>query len=301
MKIVTPVYINETGNRNNNEDSIYPEESTAKDTLFLVCDGVGGHEKGEVASSLVCKYMAEFINKKGADVEEVDFLAKALKHTEKKLVEYISADPGLKGMASTLTLIKLLYKKEQALVGWVGDSRVYHLRNGEILFQTKDHSEVQNLLDMGEITQEEAENHPRKNVITRAVSGVRSTRIDHEVIEDIRKDDFFLLCTDGILETLDEDKIRHWFTSESTAEEVKAKILKNASGKTQDNYSMYLIKIKQTNTEQTLDPQKLRSAIAIQDTGSENNKTLKTYLKIVFFILLLLLGFCLYKLWYLGR
>lgn len=301
MKIVTPVYINEIGNRNNNEDSIYPEESTAKDALFLVCDGVGGHEKGEVASSLVCKHMAEFINKKDADVEEVDFLAKALKHTEKKLVEYISADPGLKGMASTLTLIKLLYKKEQALVGWVGDSRVYHLRNGEILFQTKDHSEVQNLLDMGEITQEEAENYPRKNVITRAVSGVRPTRIDHKVIEDIRKDDFFLLCTDGILETLDEDKIRHWFTSESTAEEVKAKILKNASGKTQDNYSMYLIKIKETNTEQTLDPQKTRSATAIQDTGSENNKTPKTYLKIVFFILLLLLGFCLYKLWYLGR
>lgn len=301
MKVFTPVYINEIGNRNNNEDSIYPEEPTGKDELFLVCDGVGGHEKGEVASSLVCKYMAEFINKNDADVKDVDILPKALEYTEKKLVDNISTVPVLKGMASTLTLLKLSHNKEHALIGWVGDSRVYHLRNGEILFQTKDHSEVQNLLDMGEITQEEAENHPRKNVITRAVSGVRPTRIDHKVIEDIRKNDFFLLCTDGILETLDENKIRNWFTSESTAEEVKSKILKNASGRTQDNYSMYLIKIKKTDTEQTLDLQNTSATKAVFETNLKNKKNPKPYLKIVFFILLLSLGFCLYKLWDLGQ
>ncbi len=250
MTIFTPVHINEIGNRNNNEDSVYPEEATAKDELFLVCDGVGGHEKGEVASTLVCKYIGEFLNKNDAGAKDVDILPKALKYTEKRLVDHISTAPVLKGMATTLTLLRLSHNKKHALIGWIGDSRVYHLRNGEIRFQTKDHSEVQNLVDMGEITQEEAENHPRKNVITRAVNGVRPTRIDYEVIEDIEKNDFFLLCTDGILETLDEDKIRHWFTSESTPEEVKSKILTNASGKTQDNYSMYLIKIKSMKREQ---------------------------------------------------
>tara|TARA_R110002073_G_scaffold279026_1_gene443133 strand:- start:421614 stop:422411 length:798 start_codon:yes stop_codon:yes gene_type:complete len=241
MKIFKPEILHEIGGRTNNEDAVFPKDPTSSDNLFLVCDGVGGQEKGEVASQLICTYFPKYFLNKTININDKHFLEFGLQFVEQQMKKKVAQLGDNAKMASTLTLLYLA--KNNALIGWVGDSRVYHIRNGNILFQTKDHSEVQGLVDMGEITEAEAENHPRKNIITRAVSPKAPTRIDQTVITDIRPNDFFLLCTDGILENLNKEKIAEWFVEEKSANEVKSTILTNALNNTKDNFSMALIKI----------------------------------------------------------
>ncbi len=243
MKIFKPVFLNELGERDNNEDAIYPYFPEKDDSLFLVCDGVGGQAKGEVASKLICKYFPVFLNDK-KKITDINILEEGLRYVEKKLENYVEKHIDSVNMASTLTILCLSKSENSAILGWIGDSRIYHIRDGEILFQTKDHSEVQNLIEMGEISEEEAKIHPRRNVITRAVNGKIPARIDLKKIEGILVNDFFLLCSDGILENLDNEKIEEWFKTNIDVETIKNKISENAVGRTLDNYSMQLIKVK---------------------------------------------------------
>ncbi|MEO1030854.1 MAG: protein phosphatase 2C domain-containing protein [Bacteroidota bacterium] len=243
-----PVYLNEIGQRENNEDSIYPKNPSLHDRLFIVCDGVGGRSKGEVASALVCERFAEYINQHHKNHVSKAYFESGLKYVEEKMENYIKGNAEAFKMATTLTLLYFSTDYKAAYVIWIGDSRIYHIRNREILFQTKDHSEVQSLIDMGEITQLEAENHPRRNVITRAVSGAsRPTRLDYKEISDVLSNDFFLLCTDGILENLNHQKINMWFDKDSNPEDIKNKIETHAYKNTRDNYSMYLLKMRNNN------------------------------------------------------
>lgn len=244
MKISYPQALNEMGGRKNNEDSIFPAlgKSDSNCRLFLVCDGVGGQDKGEVASQIICKAFPAYIEKQRRnDLQVEPLLLEALKYAEDQINIYIDSHTNSDGMASTVTVLYL--SDEGVALGWVGDSRIYHVRDGQILFRTKDHSLVQSLVDMGEITEEEAKNHPRKNVIERAVSGRVPARMDTHVISDVREGDFFLLCTDGVLETLDDQLIMEWMLADQDAETIKNKILLNASGKTRDNFSMYLVQV----------------------------------------------------------
>ena len=247
MKLYQPEELNELGERENNEDSIYPLFPDENDTVFLVCDGVGGQAKGEIASKLICEHFPEYIGQKNYKIENASILEKGLKNVEEKLQDYTKTNTDALHMASTLTILCLSKEENKALLGWVGDSRIYHVRDGKILFKTKDHSEVQYLIDSGEISEEEAKTHPRRNVITRAVNGKSHTRIDCHTIEDIMENDFFLLCSDGILENLDNEKIEKWFKANVAPKTLKNKILENAVERTKDNYSMYLIKIKETH------------------------------------------------------
>lgn len=253
MKLFSPERLNEQGSRNNNEDAVFPFSPTKNDTVFLVCDGVGGQANGEVASKLICEHFPIYLKEVSTNAMNEIILEKGLRYVEEKLQDHITYDPDSKDMASTLTILYLLKKENSALLGWVGDSRIYHIRNGEILFQTKDHSYVQNLIEVGEISEDEAKIHPKKNVITRAVNGRTTTRITTNKVDDILENDFFLLCSDGILENLNNEKIKEWFKMHIEPETIKNQILENAKGKTKDNYSMYLVKIKEVNKRKPKD------------------------------------------------
>jgi serine/threonine protein phosphatase PrpC len=244
VQLFKPAILNEIGGRLNNQDAVYPESPDENALVFLVCDGVGGQKKGEVASTLICRYFPEYFTKAHKKQTCKNFLEEGLRYVESRLHEYINENPECSGMASTLTLLYFKKKTNSAVLGWVGDSRIYHIRDGSVIYQTKDHSEVQSLLDMGEITQEEAENHPRRNIITRAVTGRREVRIDVATLKDIQPNDFFLLCTDGILENLGIGQIKKWFNEEQNPDYIKDLIYENAKGKTKDNYSMCLLKVK---------------------------------------------------------
>ena len=252
ISIYQPESINQIGSRSNNEDAIFPNVASVNDELFLVCDGVGGQEKGEVASRLICEYLPKHFENNEVDIYDTKFLESGLQFVEQQMKNYVKLKAESAKMASTLTLLYFSKEENKALIGWVGDSRIYHIRNGKILFQTKDHSEVQSLIDMGEISEKEAENHPRKNIITRAVSGKDTTRIDQKIISNINVNDYFLLCTDGILENLNTACIKKWFVKENNPEEIRSLILTNAVNNTKDNFSMYLIKIKEVDKKNKL-------------------------------------------------
>lgn len=236
MKI-SYVTISEVGKRPYNEDYLFVG---ADSNFFMVCDGVGGSNKGEVASRKACEYFSEYLK------ESPDFsltgLEKALVHCESKFDEYTRQNPDAKGMATTLTLLKLIQNK--AIIGHIGDSRVYHIRNGEILFHTTDHSFVNELVASGFLTPEEAKTHPKRNQITRAIQGSEyNTYIDVNEIDSIEKDDYFLLCSDGILESVDDDFIRRNFLEENSLEQLKGRILEICQEMSNDNYTAIIVKI----------------------------------------------------------
>lgn len=229
--------ISEDGKRPYNEDSLFADKDS---NLFLVCDGVGGSNKGEVASQKACEYFSQFLL--STSDYSVDGIEKTLVQCEAKFDEYTSQNADAKGMATTLTLLKLF--PEKIVIGHIGDSRVYHVRNGEILFQTTDHSFVNELVASGFLTPEEAKTHPKRNQITRAIQGSEhNTYIDVNEISSLQSQDYFLLCSDGILEGIDDEFICSHFTDENSLENIKEQMLKNCREKSSDNFTAIVIKI----------------------------------------------------------
>jgi PPM family protein phosphatase len=232
--------ISKKGKRENNEDCTYPVSSQSASNLFLVCDGVGGANKGEVASSIVCKSIVEIIDEKPELNSEK--LNKALEYAEHHLGKYLLENPDSEGMATTLTL--LMIQQNAAFVGYAGDSRVYHVRDGEILFQTKDHSLINELISTGYITEEEAKTHPNRNVITRAITADgKHTQADSFLITNVQAGDFFLLCSDGVLEAVNELFISKYFINNNSPQSIVNLIEQECSLKSNDNFSAIVVKI----------------------------------------------------------
>jgi serine/threonine protein phosphatase PrpC len=156
ITIGKPCAITEKGGRSNNEDSIYPlpEQVTLDQKLFMVCDGVGGAEKGEVASSLACESIQTFFSTFLKDDPTPEFIHKAVHYAEVCFDSYVQEHPEAMGMATTLTMAYIA--SSGIVLAHIGDSRIYHLRKGEILYQTEDHSLVNSLVKLGKITPEEA-------------------------------------------------------------------------------------------------------------------------------------------------
>lgn len=242
-------YIHQVGKRERNEDSIFPnnEIDSSLDNLFLVCDGVGGHAKGEIASDLVCSQMNTFFSINGIDVSDRNVIDDAVRFVETKFDSYIANNLGSAGMASTLTLLHL--HKGGATVAHIGDLRVYQFRNGEIVFKTKDHSLLQSLLDAGELTPEQAKDFPHKNQITRALQGasVRKVRADVSLLTDVQAGDIFMLCSDGILEAFeDDDMLKELFKEFSdSVDTIASKIAQVCNEVSRDNFSAYFVQIEE--------------------------------------------------------
>lgn len=270
--------IHQVGKRERNEDSIFPnnEIDTSLDNLFLVCDGVGGHAKGEIASDLVCSQMNTFFSINGIDVSDRNVIDDAVRFVETKFDSYIANNLGAAGMASTLTLLHL--HKGGATVAHIGDSRVYQFRNGEIVFKTKDHSLLQSLLDAGELTPEQAKDFPHKNQITRALQGasVRKARADVSLLTDVQAGDIFMLCSDGILEAFeDDDMLKELFKEFSdSVDTIASKIAQVCNEVSKDNFSAYFVQIEEAYIS-LLDKaliQEIQKEVAEQQIIVTNNK-----------------------------
>lgn len=240
-----PYAISEKGRRSNNEDSIYPlsELVTSGQKLFVVCDGVGGAEKGEIASALACESFQTFFSTFLEGDPTEDFVKKAVQYTETRFDEYVANHPQAKGMATTLTMVYV--GTSGITVAHIGDSRIYQFRKGKSVFRTGDHSLVNLLLKSGQITPEEAMNHSQKNVITRAISGSdQPAEVDVMLLSDIQSGDYMLICTDGVTECLTDNDLEHVFSSFSI-ENIKNRIVECCSEKAKDNYSFYILPIQQ--------------------------------------------------------
>jgi protein phosphatase len=239
-----PFAICEKGRRSNNEDHIYPlsELANPEQKLFIVCDGVGGGEKGEIASALACESIHTFFSTFIEGDPSEEFIHKAVQYTETRFDEYITGHPEAKGMATTLTLV---YIGETGItVAHIGDSRIYQFRNGQPVFRTDDHSFVNSLVKSGQITPEEAFSHPQKNIITRAiVDTCHPTRADILLLTDIQPNDYLFMCTDGVTECMTDDMLSQLFAGNPTTENIKNTIVEFCSEKSRDNYSFYLLPV----------------------------------------------------------
>lgn len=253
ITIGKPYAVSEKGGRLNNEDSIYPlpETITSGQKLFLVCDGVGGAEKGEIASYLACESFQTYLSAfQDGDTTE-DLVKKALQYTEARFDDYIALHPAAKGMATTLTM--LYTGTKGVVIAHVGDSRIYQFREGVIVYQTEDHSLVNSLLKLGKISKDEVKTHPQRNVILRAIQGAdHPTEADVIVLDDVQAGDYFFMCTDGVLEHYTDELLAAVFAKYHDPEEIKDAIMDTCYGRTRDNFSFYIIPVNNVQESQSV-------------------------------------------------
>jgi len=241
-----PFSVSEVGKRFNNEDSIYPSDElvNTNNRLFLVCDGVGGSNKGEVASSIACDSIQTYFRSFLDEEKEFDplFIEKSVRYTEIRFDEYVQSNPSAKGMATTLCL--LYFALEGVYLAHAGDSRIYQFRTGEMIFKTEDHSLVNFMIKSGKINPKDADKHPQKNIIYKAIQGSHSpVEVDVIKITDVLPDDEFFMCTDGITEVWSDDDLCNVFSANISTEEKMNRIKERCRDMARDNYSAYLIPI----------------------------------------------------------
>lgn len=254
INIYQPLAIHELGKRANQEDSIYPivGKATENDRLFLLCDGMGGHEHGEVASQSVCKSLSSFLLQHAVASEGLEdkLLSDALAYAYEELDKLTIAGDS-RQMGTTLTL--LYFHSNGCTAAHIGDSRIYHLRPSShtILYKSRDHSLVYDLYQAGELTYEEMKTFPQKNVITRAmIAGDRShPKPDVIHISDIQPGDYFYICSDGMLEQMEDEELLDVFAA-NVRDEEKRQMLISETSDNKDNHSAYIVHIKEVSHDE---------------------------------------------------
>ena len=252
IKLFSPQAIFELGKRSGQEDAIFPAMGAASDldSLYIVCDGMGGHEKGEVASSTVVNAMAEFLFQNTSPEEPLSdaLFNEALDYAYQKLDAIDNGDPKKPG--TTLTF--LYFHRHGCTLAHIGDSRIYHIRPEErkVLYRSRDHSVVYDLYLAGEIEYDEMNKQPNKNVITKAMMPGKDNRQFANIVHvsDIKPDDYFYLCTDGMLEMMSDGEIVD-ILADNISDEQKRQRLIEATKDNKDNHSAYLIHIDEVTVE----------------------------------------------------
>lgn len=181
--------------RKANEDS-YGYDNTINGSVYVVCDGMGGHVGGAVASQLAVKSILEYFQRERYEnlIQAID---RSFQFANEQVFAHTIADPSLKGMGTTAVV--LIIQDDDCFIGHVGDSRIYLKTEGKLHRLTRDHSFVQALVDNGTITDEEAEHHPKKNQILKALG--HSPEVTGTVCKEalkVQAGDMFLLCSDGL-------------------------------------------------------------------------------------------------------
>jgi serine/threonine protein phosphatase PrpC len=223
--------------RKHNEDAylVDPERG-----LFVVADGMGGHAAGEVASRITVESMQEFIassddatdsswpfGQAGSRTPSAGSrLTAAVEKANEKVMRAVASRPELKGMGTTV--VAALFDGDRATLVHVGDSRAYLYRDGELRRLTDDHSWVQEQVNAGILSEDEAKSHPLKNVVTRALGG--SPHVSVDLIEvPLRPGDRFLLCSDGLTGMVADEEIHDFFLSEPVPEPAVRRLVELAN------------------------------------------------------------------------
>ncbi len=251
-----PLTFSLVGQRANNEDFVLPVDEQS--CLFVVCDGIGGWDRGEVASQLIGEALANYFRQHPGESLDEAYLTEALGYAHLSLAEYLRHNPLVNKLGTT---VALLYLDERgATVAHVGDSRVYQLRAGKVLHQTEDHKYVRELLADGIITEEQALTHPRRNTLSRSVgaeSGQFPPKMDKPDIThltDVRAGDCFFLCSDGVLEQIDNRALEGFFAQGIAPKEIIEQILFRCQDQTRDNYSGCLVVVRSVDGNEVMKP-----------------------------------------------
>jgi PPM family protein phosphatase len=220
--------------REGNEDSYL-----VSDPLFAVADGMGGHLAGDVASSTA----VEVIENKSAEVsaDNPETLASVLRSANQAIWEKAGADPSLRGMGTTCTLV--LLDGSRVHIAHVGDSRAYLLRNGELRQVTEDHTLVARMVKEGRLKAEEAERHPQRSIITRALGVDADVDVDLETLQ-LEEGDRLLLCSDGLSSMIDNESIGDVLRNEEDPQVAADALVALANGAGgEDNITVVLLDV----------------------------------------------------------
>ncbi|MGM9879169.1 MAG: Stp1/IreP family PP2C-type Ser/Thr phosphatase [Bacilli bacterium] len=236
-------YLTDTGMvRDHNEDSVIIVKNSEDSILMAVADGMGGHRAGEVASSIAISYLSKRFTEsffKMNKASAVEWIKTCVNEINGQIFKYTEENPESKGMGTTLVMA--LITKDYILFGNIGDSSGFVMKDDKIHKVTHDHTLVNLLLAAGELTPEEAKNHPKKNILMNAL-GINDP-IEIDVFDCNMEIGEILLCSDGLTTMLTEEQIEKVLLSDLTVEEKVIKLIKKANNRGgSDNISVAYLK-----------------------------------------------------------
>lgn len=223
-----------------NQDAVYTSEQPVGNlkNLFLVADGMGGHNAGDYASKMTLETMVEHIAG-SRETNPAKILEDAIATANTLVRNMAGQNPELEGMGTTVVAASC--EGETLHVANVGDSRLYIIREGKIHQVTRDHSWVEEMVRRGGLGREEARNHPDKNIITRAVGAEDTVRIDFFTV-GLEEGDMILMCTDGLTNMLEDEEILNILKISRDIVEMAEELVRAANEKGgRDNISVILI------------------------------------------------------------
>jgi serine/threonine protein phosphatase PrpC len=231
--------------RENNEDKFEfylpedPVQLATRGSVFVVCDGMGGHAAGQIASELTAKtFIDVYLNHPSSDASVA--MESAVHAANRYVHDVARAVPSRKGMGTTLSALILL--QDNAYTVQVGDSRVYRLRDGKLVQLTRDHTWVEEAIRNGFISVAEVEDHPYKHVLTRAVGTEPDVKCEIEV-HDLMQGDTFLVCSDGLLNHVEDPQIEQIMNTASVSEAAWKLVGAALQGGGSDNCTVLIVRV----------------------------------------------------------
>ena len=233
LRIAEHWYASDLGRqRQGNEDNFF-----VRAPLFVVADGMGGAQAGEVASEIAVRSFDDDLP--NGSLPEV--LTSVIQGANRRIHDKARSDESMHGMGTTTTAAYV--DDDEVVIAHVGDSRAYLLRDGDLIRLTKDHSLVGELVARGKLTEEQAEQHPQRSVITRALGPEANVQVDVDIFP-AKAGDLFLLCSDGLTSMVHEPKLRPLFDDTDSLETLGKRLIDaaNAAGG-RDNITVILFRL----------------------------------------------------------
>ena len=239
-------YLTDCGKvRSHNEDSVIIVKNMRDEYLMAVADGMGGHSAGEIASSITISYISKHFKDTFMSLtkqEAIDWLKETVKEINSLIFRYAADHPESKGMGTTLVLA--LVTKEYILIGNIGDSSGFVMKDDSLHKVTYDHTLVNLLVTAGELTEEEAVNHPKKNVLMRALGA--NDPIDIDIFDCDMEISDILLSSDGLTNMLDNKNIEKVLLSDLLIEDKVIKLINKANNRGgTDNISVAYLNLRE--------------------------------------------------------
>lgn len=244
------------GHRQNQEDARFPDADIIDrhQRFFVVCDGVGGCEKGEVASSTVCQSFQESLS--DVDLASMIFDEKCFSQVLDSAYDALDMKSNRQNQDMATTMTFVCFHQGGCMMAHIGDSRIYQIRPGQgIIYRSEDHSLVNSMVRAGVLSPDQAVNHPQSNVITRCMEPKQSDRERCMATvfntEDIRKGDYFFLCTDGVLHRISDNSLEDILTS-NRSNQAKIDAIASLCMDSPDNNTAILIQVASVEEDEEL-------------------------------------------------
>ncbi len=239
-------YLTDAGKvRDHNEDSVLIIRNKKNETLMAIADGMGGHSAGEVASSIAISYLGRHFQKTFLDmskVEAINWLRDSVNEINQLIFAHEKEHPESKGMGTTL--VTAIVTPKYILFGNIGDSSGFVMKNGHLHKVTYDHTLVNLLVSAGELTKEEAKDHPKKNVLMKALGA--NDPIDIDIFDCDMEIDGILLSSDGLTNMLEEEQIEKVLIQELDIEDKVIRLIRKANNRGgTDNISVAYLELKE--------------------------------------------------------